>query len=75
MVPRLGTRKYSFSQRVINEWNKLSYDCVNSSSVNMFKNTIYRYTLDKPMASLSCCYLELVVWDGILVKSYFTKSC
>ena len=35
---RLDMRKYSFSQRVINEWNKLSYDCVNASSVNMFKN-------------------------------------
>ena len=30
-------RKYSFSQRVINEWNKLPHDCVNASSVNMFK--------------------------------------
>ena len=33
---RLDMRKYSFSQRVINEWNKLSNDCVNASSVNMF---------------------------------------
>ena len=35
---RLDMRKYSFSQRVINEWNKLPNDCVNASSVNMFKN-------------------------------------
>ena len=34
---RLDMRKYSFSQRVINEWNKLPNDCVNASSVNMFK--------------------------------------
>ena len=33
-------RKYSFSQSVINEWNKLPNDCVNASSVNMFKNRI-----------------------------------
>ena len=33
---RLDVRKYSFSQRVINEWNKLSNDCVNASNVNMF---------------------------------------
>ena len=32
----LDMRKYSFSQRVINEWNKLSNDCVNASSTNMF---------------------------------------
>ena len=32
---RLYMRKYSFSQRVINEWNKLSNGCVNSSSVNI----------------------------------------
>ena len=32
---RLDMRKYSFSQRVINEWNKLPNDCVNASSVNV----------------------------------------
>ena len=35
---RLDIRKYSFSQRTINEWNKLSTYCVNASSMNMFKN-------------------------------------
>ena len=40
-------RKYSFSQRVLNEWNKLPNDCVNinASSVNMFKNRIDRYLI------------------------------
>ena len=42
---RLDMRKYSFSQRVINEWNKLSNDCVNASRVNMFKNRIDRYLI------------------------------
>ena len=41
----LDMRKYSFSQRVINEWNKLPNDCVNASSVNMFKNRIGRYLI------------------------------
>ena len=34
---RLDTRKFSFkifSQRIVNEWNKLSADCVGASSVN-----------------------------------------
>ena len=35
---RLDVRKYSFSQRTISVWNKLSTDCVHASSVNMFKN-------------------------------------
>ena len=39
---RLDMRKYPFSQRVISEWNKLPNDCVNVSSVNMFKNRIDR---------------------------------
>ena len=34
---RLDIRKYLFSQRTINEWNKLSTDCVTASSVTMFK--------------------------------------
>ena len=42
---RLDMGKYSFSHRVINEWNKLSNDCVNGSSVNMFKNRIERYLI------------------------------
>ena len=36
----LDKRKFSFSQRTINDWNNLSHDCVNASSVNMFKNKI-----------------------------------
>ena len=35
---RLDIRKFSFSQRRVNEWNRLSADCVGASSVNMFKN-------------------------------------
>ena len=42
---RLVTRKYSFSQSVINGWNKLSNDCVNASSLNMFKNRFDRYMI------------------------------
>ena len=39
----LDIRKFSFSQRTINEWNKLSTDCVTASSVNMFKNKVDTY--------------------------------
>ena len=42
---RLDMRKDSFSQRVLNEWNKLSNDWVNASSVNMFNNRIDRYMI------------------------------
>ena len=34
---RLDIRKFSFSQRTVNEWNRLSADCVGASSVNIFK--------------------------------------
>ena len=41
---RLDARKYSFSQRTFNVWNKLSSDCVHASSVvNMFNNKIDNY--------------------------------
>ena len=40
---RLDIMKHSFSQRTINEWNKLSTDCVTVSSVNMFKNKVDTY--------------------------------
>ena len=40
---RLDIRKYSFSQRTINEWNKLYTDCITDSSMNMFKNNVDTY--------------------------------
>ena len=40
---RLDIRTFSFSQRIVNEWNKLSADCVGARSVNMFKNKIDIY--------------------------------
>ena len=40
---RLDIRKFSFSQRTVNEWNRLSADCVGVSSVNMFKTKIDIY--------------------------------
>ena len=35
--------KYSFSQRKINDWNKLFIDCVTASSMNIFKNKVDTY--------------------------------
>ena len=43
---RLDVRKFSFSQRTINVWNKLSEGCVHASSVNMFKNRINKYLVE-----------------------------
>ena len=40
---RLDVRKFSFSRRSINVWNKLSTECVDASSVNVFKNRIDKY--------------------------------
>ena len=40
---RLDIRKFSFSQRIVNEWKSLSADCVGASSVNIFKHKIDIY--------------------------------
>ena len=36
-------RIFLFSQVTVNEWNRLSADCVGASSVNIFKNKIDIY--------------------------------
>jgi len=36
-------RKFSFSQRVMQEWNKLSQDVVDATSVNQFKNRLDKF--------------------------------
>ena len=69
---RLDIKKSSFSQRTVDEWNKLSADCVHSSSI--FINRIdnfsqkgrihldsYMWTLDKPTVYV------LAAWDLDLV--------
>ena len=73
---RLDIRKYSFSLRTINEWNRLSTDCV-----NMFKNKIDKYlrraayTYMKhvwipgmPVASMCTCHLGLLVCMATLLN-------
>ena len=42
---RLDIRKFSFSHRVINDWNKLPTECVRAESINAFKNKIDKYFL------------------------------
>ena len=37
---RLDIRKFSLSQRAVNEWNRLLADCIGASSINMFTNKI-----------------------------------
>ena len=37
--------RFSFSQRTINVWNKLSEECVHASSVNMFNNRVDKYLI------------------------------
>ena len=73
---RLDIRKFSFSQRTVNEWNRLSADCVGASSVNIFKNKIDIYlrpkigwTLDKPNGFLVHLPSRVESLGGNLVKS------
>ena len=71
---RLDTRKYALSQRVINELNKLSNDCVNASSMNMFRNRIDIYLiragytqmiklLDTRQANINGFPYPLAIWN------------
>ena len=39
----LDVRKFSFSHRVINEWNKLPSYIVSADSINAFKNGLDHY--------------------------------
>ena len=61
---RLDVRKYSFSQRTINVWNKLSTDCVHATSVNVFKNRIDKY-LVKPLRRVTHKIRESYTWDSM----------
>ena len=59
---RLDIRKYSFSQRTVNEWNKLSTDCVTASSVNMFKNKVDTYLRRSGYMQMNIVGLSVSQW-------------
>ena len=72
---RLDIKKFSFSQRTLNEWNRLSADCIGASTVVLIClkiKSIYisddGIHLDREVglyisqrASLSTCHLELIL--------------
>ncbi len=57
---RLDVRKFSFSQRTINVWNKLSTECVHASSVNMFKKKRDKYLVKAVTHRITAGTLRIV---------------
>ena len=53
---RLDLRKYSFSQRVIDDWNSLSEDVVSSEYINQFKNRLNKLWKNKNTKFETDCY-------------------
>ena len=64
---RLDTRKFSFSQRTVNEWNRLSPDSVGGNGVNILRQI--GWTLDKPKGFLVHLPSRVEYLGGNLVKS------
>lgn len=48
---RLDIRRFSFSQRVVNNWNRLPQQVVNAESINQFKNLLDRHWRDMDVKS------------------------
>ena len=51
-------RKYCFSQRTVNDWDKLSADCIHSGSINMFKNKINNYLVSRFQFRIQLCRMQ-----------------
>ena len=59
---KLDIRKYSFSQRTINECNELSMDCITASGVNMFKNKVGTYLRRAGYMQMNIVRLSISQW-------------
>ena len=64
-----------FSQRTVNEWNRLSADCVGATSVNMFKNKIDIYLrragYSRFMVLYECSYYYYLISHVLCVVGNF----
>ena len=71
---RLNITKYSFSQRTVNDCNKLSTYGVTASSMNMFKNKVDTYLRNVGLSISQWLPCPFAIWafalDSNLVKSY-----
>jgi len=61
----LDVRKFIFSNTVVNGWNSLSSQCVNSGTVNTFKNIFQLNWNRKLLNYISCVLFEIVgvIWN------------
>ena len=65
---RLDIRKFSFSQRTINVWNKLSAECVHASSLSLRSLACLpgaaRWSVNREYTIRSC--IESCLWRGFV---------
>ena len=68
---RLNVRAHFFSQRVVNDWNKLPTNVVNADMVNSFKNRLdaikfwqYRLTISWYEVSGTSNWLHSAIWPS-----------
>ena len=66
--PRLDVRKYSFSQRTINVWNKLSTDCVHASSVKKYYVQEQNRQVTLSMGQVTLFVILYYVWDILIIS-------
>ena len=59
---RLNVRKFAFRNRVVNDWNSLSSECVGGDccTVNTFRNILQLYWNQKLLNYVSCVLFEIV---------------
>jgi len=57
---RLDVRKFAFSNRVVNDWNSLSSQFVNSCTVHTFKKIFQLIWNRKLLNYISCVLFEIV---------------
>ena len=57
---RLDVRKFAFGNRVVNDWNSSSTQCVNCCTVNTFEN-IFQLNWSRKLLNYASCVLFDIV--------------
>ncbi|KAK3108052.1 hypothetical protein FSP39_000221 [Pinctada imbricata] len=71
---RLNVRKFSFTERVVNTWNNLPSDVINSKNINLFKSQLNKHWKNQEIKFNPACLISYSQPELVQRLSHRTRT-